>query len=572
VPAARRRSVAGLPGSGGAGGGAGAMTPRVSPPAITPDRLARYLRPATAAYLGLPVLLFATGWLRPVVAAAAVAATLVILRGLARGDARAAAASADGGARVPALALAVALIPAAALVLASGAGGLEPRNWDWVKHDAILKDLVLQPWPVLYATEAGTAGLVYYVAFLLPAAAIGALAGWQAAHLAVLATALAGALLAVLWLVVAARGAPLLCGAAFVLYSGMDALGAIVRHGAAGLAMVRTDYYLENWAGLWQYSCTPSLANFVPNQAIAGWLLVALLLDAVRRADASFPYLALPVVALLWSPFVALGLLPLALAGALAQRRPLAATARAQASRENLAAVLLGALLATYFAARFAPLELPARYLGPERAAAAGAFWLVPSRVPLAELAPRYATFVLCEFAVLWFLLLRAQRGDGRGPAMRRLLHAAGLTLLVLPLFHYGIYNDLAMRASIPALFLLLAVALEALRRPRRRVLAAAIAAVLAVGAIYPANLLRWHAGWAALSLRRSGARPVASVRSVFHIQLHDGLGKQLPFASQYLGATDAPFYRYLARRSPPSVVVDADPQEAVRQRRPATP
>ena len=33
---------------------------------------------------------------------------------------------------------------------------------------------------------------------------------------------------------------------------------------------------------------------------------------------------------------------------------------------------------------------------------------------------------------------------------MRRPVLAACVSLLVLPLFHYGIYNDLAMRASIP--------------------------------------------------------------------------------------------------------------------------
>ena len=536
------------------------MDPRALLPGIPLAQLERVLRPATVAFLGLPILIFAVGWLRPAVAVIAAAAAIVALAPLTRGGAAAEPDPAGSAARVSPLALLAALAPAAALVLSSGAGGLEPRNWDWLKHDAILKDLIVQPWPVLYGTEAGTTGLVYYVAYFLPAATVGALAGWKAAHLAVVVTSLAGVALAVLWLVVLARGAPILCGAAFALYSGMDALGVVLLNGSSGLAQIRSNYYLENWSGHWQYSCTPSLLNFVPNQAIAGWLLVALLVDAVRRDRAAFPFAVLPVVGLLWSPFVALGLLPLALASALAHARPLAAVVRAQANRANLAAALLGMLLVTYFAARFGPLALPERLRQAGAAAAAGAFWFVPSRVPLADFAVRYLLFVACEFAVLCLLLVRAQRSDGEGPAMRRLLLAAGCSLLVLPWFHYGIYNDLVMRASIPACFVLLVAALQALRRGTRSATSVLVAAVLVVGAIYPANLMRWHVVGAARSLRFAALRPMASVRSLFQLQLHDGLAQRLPFVTQYLGGTDTPFYRFLARRSTAAEVVEHDP------------
>jgi len=351
------------------------------------------------------------------------------------------------------------------------------------------------------------------------------------------------------------------CGAMLALFSGMDVLGGALLSGGGGLAEVLSNYHLENWAKHWQYSGTPSLLYFVPNQAIAGWLLAALLVDAVRRGRTGFPFAALPAVGLLWSPFVALGLLPLALAGACARSQRLVAVVREQANPANLAAVLLGLLLTAYFAARVGPLALPDRYHPAAAAPANGAFWLVPLRVPLADFTVRYLLFVLCEFALLWLLAMRAQPdGEGARP-MQRLLLVAGVTLLLLPLFHYGLYNDLVMRASIPALFVVQIAALQALRRGARSVTTVLIAAVLAIGAIYPANLLRWHVRWMAGSRDIVSVRPMASVRSLFHLQLDDAVARRQEFVTQYLGAADAPFYRYLARRSRPADVTTPDPQ-----------
>jgi len=517
-------------------------------------RLERGLRPATVAFLGAPVLLWTATWLRPTLALAATAAALLALRPLARGG-----PPSETSVCVRPLALLAGLAPAVALVLTSGAGGLVPRNWDWLKHDAVLKDLVTQPWPVLYATDGATAGLVYYVAYLLPAGAVGVAAGWQAANVVVAATSLAGAVLAVLWLVVLARGAPLLCGAAFALYSGMDALGAVLLSGRRGIAAIGTDYFLENWSGLWQYSCTPSLLNFVPNQAIAGWLLTALLVDAARRGRIDLPVAALPAIALLWSPFVALGLLPLLAAWALATGRPAAALARAQASAANLAAVVLGGPLVAYYATHFAPLALPDRFRQAGAAAAAGDFWLVPARVAAVDFGVRYLLFVSCEFLLLSLLVLHAQRAAGGDRPMRLLVLGATGSLLALPLFHYGIYNDLVMRASIPALFLLLAASLRALCSRPGRAASAGLVAVLAVGAVYPANLARWHLLGAARAPRRQALRPAADVATLFQLQLHDPLARRLEFVSQYLGSTDTPFYRRLARRSAAVTVAEDD-------------
>ena len=133
----------------------------------------------------------------------------------------------------------------------------------------------------------------------------------------------------------------------------------------------------------------------------------------------------------------------------------------------------------------------------------------------------------------------------------------------MLPLFHYGTYNDLVMRASIPALFLVLVAAVQALRRGKWDAPTVLLAAALAIGALYPANLKRRHIGWAVRTSWTAGPRPMASVRSLFHLQLHDGLARRQEFVSQYLGATDTPFYRFLARRSTPADITTPDPHSS---------
>jgi hypothetical protein len=534
-------------------------------PAVDLDRLRRVLRPATVAFLGVPVALFLAAWLRPGFAVLALAALGLALSGLASG--RAAAVPARPPARVPRLGLLLGLAPAAALALMSGAGGFGPRNWDWAKHDAVLRDLVAQPWPVLYHTGAGTTALVYYVAYYLPAAVAGKLVGWAAANATLAATSLAGTLLAALWVIVLARGAPLLCGGMFALFSGMDVLGAVLLSSwPPDLARVAGNDHLEWWATHWQYSSTASLLYFAPGQAIGGWLLAALLLDALDRRRDGLPLLALLAVGMLWSPFAVLGALPLAAAFLLSRGGGGGAAARAQLTLANLGGGVLAATLTLYYASRALPLALPPRFLSAATPAARGDLAFLPAALGPGAFAAGCAIFVACEFLVLWLLLLREGDAADEERALRPALLAAGATLLALPLFRYGLWNDLSMRASIPALAVLLVVSARALRRGvagRRR---AAIALVLAVGALHGGNLLRLHAGFVLRARQAAFRPPEQRMRDLFQMQLHDAAAMRRNFVVQYLGAVDSPFFRSLARPQAPREVDDADPLAAPRQ------
>ncbi|MBI5085433.1 MAG: hypothetical protein HZB13_12645, partial [Acidobacteria bacterium] len=169
---------------------------------------------AALAYLALPVFLFLLFWLRwyvAIPAAALLAATLAKVPDT-RVPFRFTAA-------VPA-ALLLALVP----VLLSGIGGFGPQSIDAPKHNAILLDLVDGHWPVTYQS----APISYYIAWYLPAAALGKLLGWTAANVALMLWTLAGAALA-LFLFRRASGASLPVSAIFLfIWGGLRDFGGLL--------------------------------------------------------------------------------------------------------------------------------------------------------------------------------------------------------------------------------------------------------------------------------------------------------------------------------------------------------
>lgn len=498
------------------------------------------------AYLSLPVGAFLLGWLRPwwgALTTAALGAGVIVLArrfreaGTASGD--------DPPVRVATLAMAVVVV--AMVVALNGPGGFGVQTSDWAKHNAILKDLIEQPWPVAYATGRGDVGLTYYVAYYLPAALVGKLAGWRVANVALFVWTTLGCTLAMLWLVVLSRAPVWRSAGVFVLFSGLDVIGAAAWSSRWTTGSWISDFDAEWWAGHWTYPANVTLIAYAPHQAIGGWLLTGLLVDGLRRYPARFPYLLAGSLGLLWSPFVAVGLLGCA---GLAR---LADPGRRQVFRASLpdaacvAGLSTGLVLALYFLSRYWPVDLPEPYYPPPHRLAAAGLAFLPTRLPWREFAADYVVFVLLEFLVLAVVLGAIFRGI---PADRRLLPAAAVPLLLLPFLSYGEYNDLVMRVSIPALFVLQLLAVRAPDVPGRPALRAALAAVLVVGAVYPVNMLRLSAGRIVGRGALVRTPPEARVPDLFEQQL--AMRKRYFFLGQYVGALDAPFFQHLARRPLP--------------------
>lgn len=531
--------------------------------------LRRVLTVATIAYLALPIVIFLLGWLRPgygiTLGLLVTVAVAHYAAGAWRGRTPVAAAPEmleTPGRALTAVGLVAAVLPIVVLVLISGAGGWGPQDTDWVKHNAILKDLVERPWPVVYQTPHDPVMMVYYTAYYLPAALAGKVGGWILANDVLFATTLVGAILAGLWLLVITRARPAVAGLVFALASGTDIVGWMLRNGPASLARIGqlSGDHIERWAGLWEYSANTTLLFWVPQHAIVGWLATALLVDAVQRDDPRIPWLLLVALATLWSPFAALGLAPVILCLLVAEPRHVAARVRAAISPENLVGVIVLLVMGLYFAARAVPFTIGG---GADTAPSVANGFLpwIGADLSLGSFIRRYVVFCGVEFLLLGFVAWRCLRGSS-DPRVKRLLFLLSVccaTLLLLPLFRYGYFNDLVMRAGIPSLFVLWVAVLDA--SWQRRSWVAALAVLLVIGLPTPGLEIHRH-----LEGIRAAGRLVAipaepSVQDIFQLQsARENIGFQ--FTRQYLGSDRSFFATHLAseQQRPASVISPALP------------
>jgi hypothetical protein len=504
-----------------------------------------WLRVFTLVYLSFPLLIFFIGWLRPLYSVALVVIVTVALARYCLLESRREQRSGCQGGLLSISRLAVSLLPIVALTYVSGAGGWGFQESDWWKHKAILKDLIERPWPVAYDTPQDTVMLVYYLAYYLPAAAIGKVGGWFGANQALFITTLLGVSAGSLWIALLTRGAALWKTAAFGLFSGMDVIGFVLRS-------LSQDYIpwtrriaslsLEWWGDWWQYSSNATLLFWVPQHAIAGWLTAALILDAHERDDHEVPWMFVLGLSLLWSPFVTVGLLPFVLS--LLARRPgkLRERLLSTATVTNLCGAIVVAVLGCYYWSRFLPYSLgPTVDTEIHSALSKGSFAFLPllERRNRLDFFVIYSLFCTLEFLGLCLVIFLALPPSDR--AGTTCLIPATATLLILPLFRYGFYNDLVMRASIPGLFIIGALAIRALADWRRKPKVALLILVfLSVGSVTSLKQIE---------------RYINKSTSLFHLERSDELdglmtllAKRPVYTPQYVGSANSPFFRHLAK------------------------
>ena len=393
--------------------------------------------------------------------------------------------------------------------------GNDGRNADWARR-AMLLDLVRHPWPVHvrdgladYLPWGGgerSALQRYYLAWYMVPALAGRLFGPAALNWAVpLWTALGAALVLLLFVrrtVSCGASSPhrglrggraVLAAGMFVLFSGMDALRILLDRGIEYFRCCELDPLgwpgivlqfdeRDGMAGVWTLFQSTFL-SFKNSPHFIGAALYALLLLQLRRSGrfvaASGVILA---AALFWSPFVAIGLLPLA--AVLVFENVSRRRRRALLGWSNLCLVApLAGLIALHLTS--GTLDF-------------GNHWLW-ERYGWQRLAEWAAPFYWSEFLLLILAVLALRPRLARNPFFMAML----ATLLLLP--WYRLANiTLTLQGSFPALVLLAWFVAHTLLAgvPKRtaahaprvfhRVMFGCLAAALAIGAASPfAHLAR---------------------------------------------------------------------------------
>lgn len=330
-------------------------------------------------------------------------------------------------------------------------GYLSPfdRAADWTKHFAIVNELRDQSWPPV--DESTQSFLRFYLGYYLVPGLGAKLFGSRFSYLLMFAQTWLGLTIVLALMVEKLRPRrPLAFLVVFLLFGGLD---------LAGYYLFANDPVLlghkEWWSPHGGYSYQGHMSQFIwaPQHVLSALLGLALVLAAGERG--------LPVHALallfsglaIWSPFTALGLAPIALAATWGTWRD------ALADWGNAACGLVVALpTIAYLLAGSSDIPYGLNTQG------------------LNAGLKRHIIFVMLEFG---FLVAALYLCDRQWPRYAVVVIA---WLILLPLFRIGMFNDLNMRASIPAIALIAMAAASTLTETRSwRVVPLAI--LLLVGA-----------------------------------------------------------------------------------------
>lgn len=336
-------------------------------------------------------------------------------------------------------------------VLLSGAGGFGLQNDDYRASNALLKDLIEQPWPLTVHWHGMNVPIVYYVGWYLPAAFVGKLLGWSAANIASFGWTFIGTFLSFLWFlrITSIRNLTVsrmvIAAAIFCLADGLDFL------------------LLNTGWNFIQYSSQTILLYWVPQHAIPAWLLMGLVADYIRGHLSTVQYMGISLAAsVICSPFGMIGVLPfllvLLLMGMTKERRHILFSPKSLAF--NLGALpyaLIGLLYLSSNEFNFPQgflwefTDSPLIYVA----------WLVFCLI-------EYGVIAVVVFLGMWLdssTYRQANRSSkqtfhdylkdvhGIDKTSYLLFVVAVLFLTVLPSYRMGYNDDLVMRGSIPALF-----------------------------------------------------------------------------------------------------------------------
>ena len=349
---------------------------------------------------------------------------------------------------------AVALGAIAVWVMFSGIGNFSFQTGDFIVRNPMFRDLYLYRWPVYYHLNdepefvqqviyakygyATSATYVYYFAWWLPAAALAKIANGSEAvgNIALYLWAVLELFLAFYCIVRYISKYSYWILSAFMMFGGMDFIMWVI----CNMSLPVNDH-IEWWTSyFFQYSANTTQVYWVFNQSIPVWLIIGVLLLLTRSRSS----IALSSLSFAYSPFATIGFVPIAIASVFnadSEKGDTWGRIRRAISLENILVPLLMLVIFGSF------------YMQNNNSLT-GNNGIIFQIYPYAQVLPIYVIFVLSEFLVYFIVMGK--------PAMQyRFYWVTLVELLIIPLFRAGGNNDFCMRASIPALMLLMIIVLQ---------------------------------------------------------------------------------------------------------------
>lgn len=396
-------------------------------------------------YLYLPVFVFLLAWVRILVALTAVAVCLFCFcRFFQKGKEKSAL---QGDITVDRIAFIFALCFFIWIGYYAGYGRFVNQVGDWEKHNAVLKDLVGREWPVLYYNNGEKSMLTYYLGqYIIPAAIGKVVHSVRIAELALYAWNTVGLVLVFMEVCVVVQASSFLkqfiLALSIPFFSIPLWISELLLKRISGINSIGSgQWFYRDDTILIQYSSNFTLLRWVFPQTIPIWLAIAVFLLNKDKIQ-NYVFLLLP--ALFFGTLAFIGILPLAAGAAiekLVKNKKVKEWFRQVFNVENiLMSMTVGAVFAFYFWGNVTG----------EKPDAIG-FHVMPYTRETIDI---YICFVAVNVLPYALILFRHHKSDA-------IYFVSIGSLIILPLFKMGQWNDLTMRASIPALFILMIYILQ---------------------------------------------------------------------------------------------------------------
>ncbi len=335
-----------------------------------------------------------------------------------------------------------------------GWGRFVDQPMDWIKHNAVLYDLVDRSWPVYYSNGNENSMLSYYIAQYIVPAAIGKLFNsHRVAEDTLYLWNILGLVLVYLHLIMYAKARKMhiqLISALLLIFFCVPLLAEqtivkLILHEVSGVPSGNDAmHWLVNGAGglLLQYSSNFVMLRWVFPQCLTIWMMLLMFLDNKSKIEY---YLLIMLPGILFSTISFLGLIPLGIAAAIdciLKEKNVIKVLKQIFSLENICMIAgFGLLMLLYLYGNVLS-DKPSQiglhivnYSGIQNG------WIY------------YFSFIL-GVLIYAFILFSENKHN-------LIYYAAIITLCILPFFSMGEFNDLVMRASIPALFIILILVIK---------------------------------------------------------------------------------------------------------------
>lgn len=327
------------------------------------------------------------------------------------------------------------------ITIGTGVGEYVWTTYDHAFRRATLSDLVTYKWPVIYTADTQTnpavvnllqskdpAYFIYYFTYWLPAAAVGKVAGFGAANVALVLWNSIGIALIILGMCLYSKRATYAALFTFLCFSGLDAVPYLIYN----IKEYSDWWWIEGYVtNISMISNINSLLN-IYHQCIPCWLITLMIMMSTNnRSIGLFGSLLFP-----YSPWGTIGLLPLAIVKVFSKEF------RTKKLKENILNIvtvtnLVPAALILFVFGTF--------YMTKSDATNTRGFTVSFFDTPL-HFVLSYLALILVEVVPFAIILYK---GNKKNP----LFIASIITLLVLPFYKITEQNDFVMRGAMAALF-----------------------------------------------------------------------------------------------------------------------